>query len=77
MIPTNLTDKDYKQLAQRLASHITLKDSFLKLEIKPARKGKIYGKGGTDKKPKFEIRIKATFSDEFKKLVSKEIDKIV
>ena len=77
MLPTNFTELDYKQLARRLAGHGVLKDNYLKYEIKPARKGKIYGKGGEDKKPRFEIRIKITATDEFKKMVSKEITNLI
>lgn len=47
------------------------------IEIKGARKGKIYGKGGEGKVPKFDFRIKVTATDEFKKLVSKEIENLI
>jgi len=77
MIPLGLTTKQYKLLAQRLANQVRLKDKYIMLEIKPARKGEIFGRGGTGKKPKFAIRIKATFTDEFKELVSKELDKVI
>lgn len=77
MIPTHFTETDYKKLARMIASHLTLKDQYFKWEVKPARKGKIYGKGGKDKKPKFDIRIKVTATDEFKKLVSKEIENLI
>ena len=77
MIPTHFTEADYKKLAQRIASHLTLKDKYFKWEVKPARKGKIYGKGGSDKKPKFDIRIKVTATDDFKKIVSKQIENLI
>lgn len=47
------------------------------VEIKPARKGKIYGRGGTDKKNKFDFRLKVTFTEEFKRFVERERDKMI
>lgn len=47
------------------------------IEIKPARKGKIYGKGGEGKVPRFDFRLKVTFTDEFKGFIGKEINKII
>lgn len=77
MIPLGLTKEQYILLAQRLATQIRLKDEYVMLEIKPARKGEIFGKGGKGKKPKFEIRIKATFTDAFKEMIVQESKKVI
>lgn len=77
MIEPGFTDKDYKKLARMIASHERLKDKYVDVKTKPARKGKIFGKGGKDKKPKFDERYTVTFSDAFKQLVKEEKEKMI
>lgn len=71
MIPTGFTDKDMHLFLQRLASHSKLSDKWLKSEVKPARKGEIFGKGGKGKVPKNKWRGKITLTDYAKSVLEK------
>lgn len=77
MIRYQLPPKLIQELPQMLVAHDKVmftddrgNDLFL-FELKPARKGKIFGKGGEGKVPKFEDRVKVTFKDYFKGLIGR------
>lgn len=82
MITHAITNKIVMSIVRTLVAHrkiaITLGTiRICVIEIKPARKGKIYGKGGEGKVPRFDFRLKITFTDEFKGIIRKEMDKLV
>lgn len=76
MIRYQLPPKLIQELPSMLVAHDKVmftdgtNDLFL-FELKPARKGKIYGKGGEGKVPRYEDRVKVTARDYFKGLIGK------
>lgn len=76
MIPIEQDKKHIIKLARMVASHTKVKiNDHFTLEVKPARRGKIYG-NGTGKKPQYPYRIKITPTLEFKKMVNDFIEQV-
>ncbi len=77
MIKLTHNKQKIKKLARIVASHekVFINDHFI-IEVKPARKGRVYGLGGDNKVSKFAYRLKITARPEFKKMVNDFIEQV-
>ena len=68
----NMTDKQLKErIKTKLLEDI---DSFVSFEVKPRRKGKIYGTFG--KTPRYKYRIAFTAKRKLKEFINEEMEKL-